>query len=236
MKHTRPPITLPRSLIFLASLWLLGSWLLSFGLRSPVHPSSASYEPGVQQLLLCVTIGAMVGWPLLRMSQSRTAYPIRQTLLDLFVILALVQVVVWLLRLVTTWSPWRTLAIDATLVGWIVLAAAIIASTSSTDRTGPRTVGMLACVAMCLLGPALAAIGLMQSHYSMTLIELSPLLAVRSLGAGGGALVRADQWQLIQLLWVAAVLGWIALLLATSRRSPLPGAGAGTSGETPANP
>jgi len=83
----RQTVQLPRALIFLASIWLIGSWMLTMGFRTPVHPSSASFTPGVRMMILSVVIGLMIGWPLLRLSQEATRLPIRQTLLDLVVLL-----------------------------------------------------------------------------------------------------------------------------------------------------
>ena len=63
-----PPLILPRGLIFLASIWLIGSWFITIGLRTPIQPVSASYTPAVRMMLLCMVVGLMVGWPLLRLS------------------------------------------------------------------------------------------------------------------------------------------------------------------------
>jgi len=218
-------VTLPRGLIFLASIWLIASWILAIGIRHPVHPSSASYEPGVRLMLLCLTTGLMVGWPLLRLSQTVSLHPLRETLLDLAVLLSMVQIVLWPLRLVTTWSVSRTAAIDATLAGWMFLFGATIASAIGIPRRGPRHLAMLACVAMCLLGPALAVAGMFSGVDAMALIELSPLMAVRSVGDGGAAPVTLDQWRWIALLLVAGAAVWIALGLWTVLRSPRGGAG-----------
>jgi len=204
---------MPRALIFLASIWLIASWILAIGLRHPVLPSSSSYEPGVRLMLLCVTTGLMIGWPLLRLSQVAPTHPLRSTLLDLLVLLAMVQIVLWPLRLVTTWTVMRTAAIDATLAGWMLLFGAVIASAIGTDRPGPRTLAMLACVAMCLLGPALAVVGLFAGAEGMALIELSPLMAVRSLGDGGASPLSYDQWRWIMLLLVAGAAVWLVLAL-----------------------
>ena len=210
-----PPLLLPRGLIFLSSLWLIGSWLLAIGVRAPVQPSSASYTPGVRMMLLCVTFGLMIGWPLLRLSQASPPYPIRQTLLDLMVLLGLVQVVVWPLRLVTNWTPWRTTAIDATLAGWVLLGGAVVAAGIMTNRSGPRTLAMIACVSLCLLGPALAWLGVMTGVDAMELVSLSPLMAMRTLAEAGGAQPGMDQWRWIVLLGIAAILVWSALGLPT---------------------
>ncbi|MBT8485648.1 MAG: hypothetical protein HKO59_04925 [Phycisphaerales bacterium] len=206
------PLVLPRALIFLASLWLIGSWLIAIGPMHPVHPSSASYEHGLRIMLLSLTTGVMIGWPLLRLSQTSSSAPIRQTILDVVVMLAMLQVVLWPLRLLTTWSLSRTAAIDASLTGWLLLAAAIVAAATGTPRPGPRALAMGACVGMCLLGPMLACIGLLTGGLSMSLIELSPLMAVRTLGDGGAAPVGATQWQWIVLLFGAVGATWVALL------------------------
>jgi hypothetical protein len=209
-----PPLLLPRGLIFLASIWLIVSWVIAIGVRAPVQPSSASYTPGVRLMMLCVTTGLMVGWPLLRLSQHRAVYPMRQTLLDLIVLLGLVQVVIWPLRLVTNWTPVRTAAIDATLAGWVLLAGAIVASAIGTDRKGPRLIAMIACVAMCILGPALAWLGVLTGVNALQLVDLSPLMAVRTLGDAAGARPSDVQWRWIILLGVADVAVWIALGIA----------------------
>lgn len=185
--------------------------MLAIGVRAPVQPSSASYTPGVRRMLLSVTVGLMIAWPMLRLSQSRPPYPIRQTWLDLAVLLGLVQVVVWPLRLVTNWTPLRTAAIDATLAGWLLLAGAVVASAILSDRRGPRVVAMIACASMCLLGPTLAWFGVMTGVNAMQLVDLSPLLAVRTLGEAGGAQPTFTQWRWILLLGVAAAAVWGAL-------------------------
>jgi len=213
-------LALPRALIFLASLWLIGSWFLAIGVRPPVQPSASSYEPGVRLMLLCVTTGLMIGWPLLRLSQATSPAPLRQTLLDLVVLLSMAQVVIWLLRLVTTWSPARTAAIDATLAGWAVLAGALVAAAIGSERRGPRNLAMIACLGLCLLGPILAVVGVMSGVGSMSLIELSPLMAVRSLGDGGRAPLAFAQWRWIGLLWSAALIVWLALGLWTIIQRP----------------
>lgn len=208
---------MPRGLIFLASLWLIGSWLLAIGVRTPVQPSSASYTPGIRLMLQCMAIGLFVGWPLLRLSQRSTPLPIRQTLLDLVVLVTLCQVVIWPLRLVTPWTVSRTAAIDAALSGWLLLAGAVVAAVVGSERNGPRTLAMLACVAICLLGPTLAWLGVLTGLNAiirvdaMELIGLSPLMAIRSLGEGGGSQPTTMQWRWLALLWFAALAAWIAL-------------------------
>jgi hypothetical protein len=161
-------------------------------------------------MLVCMIIGLTIGWPLLRLSQSVPRFPLRQVLLDLFVLLALVQIVLWPLRLVTTWSPARTLAIDATIAGWAALAGAFVAAGVTSSKPGPRALAMLSCLALVLLGPALAWVGLTVGTDWMPLIELSPLMAVGTL-TQTNAPPPAQQWVHIYTLVAAAGLTWIGL-------------------------
>ena len=214
------PIVLPRALIFLASIWLIGSWLLAIGLLPPVQPSSSSYAHGLRMMLLCLTTGVMIGWPLLRLSQDATAAPMRQTLLDLLVLASMIQVIVWPLRLVTTWSVLRTAAIDATLVGWSTLAGAAVASAIGTRRRGPRNLAMVGCLAMCLLGPALAYVGALSGRDAPALLMMSPVLSIRALADGGGPLTGGP-WAWTAVLYAATAAAWGALIAYTAVRRPI---------------
>ena len=219
--HDEPPLVLPRGLIFLASIWLVVSWAVAIGFRTPVEASSASYTPGVRLMLISAAIGLIIGWPLLRVSQSRAEYPLMQTLLDLIVLLALVQVVIWPLRLVTPWSPARTAALDATLVSWTILAGALVASATGSHRTGPRNIAIIACVAMCLVGPVLALIGIRGS--AMTgltpeLLQAGPLLEIYTLSHGGRTAPDGGQWMWISMVALAGAAAWAGLITMTMMR------------------
>jgi hypothetical protein len=223
MHATLRPVELPRGLIFLGSLWLIGSWLLSIGVRTPIQPVSANYTPGVRTMLLCLAVGLLVAWPLLRLSQPPRTSPIGQTMLDLVSLIALVQVVVWPLRLVTPWPLSRTAAMDATLTGWLLLAGAIVASACGAARAGPRCLAMAACVSLCVLGPALTWIGVAGRLDLTGLLEVSPLTAMHDLSGGGGAPATVSEWSRVVVTWAAAVLAWAALLATRpfARRDPV---------------
>ncbi len=209
---TQPqPLVLPRGLILLASIWLIGSWVGAIGLRMPVQPSAASYEPGVRLMLIGLTVGLTIAWPLLRLSQRASLLPARQVVLDLIVLLALVQVVIWPVRLVTTWPTLRTAALDATLAGWVLLAGAIVASATATNRAGPRHVAMAGCVGMCALAPGVAWLAVESGFDAVELTWLSPLTAIYALGGEGGALLRGEQWGQIAWLTLAAAASWVTL-------------------------
>ena len=198
----------------LASVWMVISWIVAIGFHAPVEASAASYTPGVRLMLMCSAIGLIIGWPLLRLSRQPTRLPMRHTILDLLVLLALVQVVVWPLRLVTPWSPARTAALDATLAAWTVLAGALVAATIGSARAGPRNLAMLGCVAMCVGGPILAWMTLAfpaLGEPAGALLRFGPLLEVHHLTQGGGAPPTIEQWRWIVLVALAGIAAWCGL-------------------------
>jgi len=223
-----PEFVLPRGLILAASVWLVVSWAVAIGFRTPVEASSASYTPGVRLMLISAAVGLIIAWPLLRLSQPPLPYPVRQTVLDLVVLLALLQVVIWPLRLVTPWSPLRTAALDATLAGWALLAGALVASAVGTDRSGPRTLAMAGCVAACIAGPVAALASLAVPSLEMLaprLMRLGPLLEVYELAQGGGTPPEASHWRWLAMLLLAVVAAWAGLgtllVLRSDRRGML---------------
>ena len=205
----------------MASLWLVLSWTLALGFGTPVEASSASYTPGVRVMLISVAIGLMIGWPLLRLSQPATSMPMTQTILDVVVLLALLQVVIWPLRLVTPWTPVRTAALDATLVAWTLLVGALVASAVGSPRPGLRNIVMLGCLAICLAGPALAWLVVALSPaagLADRVLTIGTLLEIHTLGLGGGTAPSATQWAWIGLVGLAAATTWAGLSFYTRLR------------------
>ncbi len=222
-----PRPTPPRGLIFLASAWLIAGWVMSMGLRPPIQLHAASYTPSVRTLLFSLIIGIGVAWPLVRLSGSLRAWPIRQTLLDLLVLLCLAQVVVWPLRLVTPWPPVRSAAIDLLLIGWAAAIAAIVAIGSVPARGGRgllRSMAM-AMIMVILLGvPCVTAIGGEALPFTIrplgegaeawwATVALSPLTAIDALSGGGPTPPEAEEWQAVRWAWYAAGALWLAAII-----------------------
>ncbi len=139
----------------LSSLWVFLCWILLFGFRPPVQPQAASYGPSIQMLFLLIGVGIAIGWPLLRLSARPSSAPFAQAAIDGISIFVLMQVVVWPLRLVTSWTLARAVAIDAAMAAAIMLSAALLASSQSSPSHRRRTWSMVIAVAL-VLGPAMA--------------------------------------------------------------------------------
>jgi len=223
------PIVLPRGLILLGFAWLMVSWAMAMGFQPPLHPSAASYEPGVKMMLLSLMIGITIAWPLYRLSQPPASRPILQTVLDLLVLLAMSQVVIWPLRLVTTWSRLTTAAMDVGLIAWTVLIGAIIASSIGSARRGPRTLAMAACLGLALIVPALAWLGAARGVVNDERSILSPLLFMHALAEARGFNPSASAWLHLAVVGAAAMLAWVAVGFA-GLKGGRGGAGEGAAG------
>ncbi len=215
--------TPPRGLIFLAFAWLLLSWGMTLGIRPPVQAHAASYMPGVRDMLLLMVAGVGIAWPLARLSGPWRAWPIRQSLLDLTVLLCLAQVVVWPLRLVTTWPAWRSASIDLCFCGWALAAAAAVATGTIPARRGTsvlRTGSMIAAVLFVGGAPLFTLLSGGQLPFAVrpspaddpswwTIASFSPLTAMNLLTGGGAINPSSEEWGLALVGWWVAIAAWI---------------------------
>ena len=205
-------MSMPRGLVILASIWFFGSWVLCIGLRPPVHPSLASYAPGVRLLLACVAVGLCAGWPLLRLSGPRERWPVFRVVMDLAVLLALFHVVLWPLRLATPWPPARLALMDAIVFGWTAIVGAIIAVSIRTNHARTRTLAMVCCVLITVLGlplrVAAESLGLAPPPAWLQ----GPVMSSLILGSEAGTQPVRGAWIGVLALAMAVLAAWGAML------------------------
>lgn len=144
------PLFVPRALVSLAAIWVFLSWILLFGIRPPVQPQAASYGPSLEILFISIGVGIAIGWPMLRLSARPSSAPRLQALFDSLALFLLLQVVVWPLRLVSTWSLGRTWLVVAVLGTSIVLTGAILALSQGSRGRRARAAAMVVAVVMAL--------------------------------------------------------------------------------------
>lgn len=153
------PLFVPRGLVMLSALWVFSSWILLFGLKPPVQPQAASYGPTLEILFASIGVGIAIGWPLLRLSARPSSAPLMQSIFDGFAIVVLLQVVVWPLRLVSSWSLARTWLVIAAITVAVLLAGAVLALTQASARPRVRTRAMIALVTAAMLPIAIGVVG-----------------------------------------------------------------------------
>jgi len=217
---------LPRGLILLASAWLFLSWLGSMGLHPPLIAATSSYTPSVRFMMLSSATGALIAWPLVRLCQAPSTTPLRDTALDLIVVLGMLNMVLWPLRLVTPWPPERMALIMFILMLGIIATGAIVAFARTSTSHWTRSVSMLVCL--------LLAVGLMPWRWFAPIalppfpsVFGGPFEAILALATPGGAPPMARDWTAAEGATAVALFAWAVVLpsivwLQRRRRRRLP--------------
>jgi hypothetical protein len=151
------PVFVPRALVFFGAIWALAAWLYLYGTKPPLQSQAASYAPSMQLFVTMLAVGISVGWPLLRLAGPPSSAPARQSAIDAVALFTLAQIIVWPLRLVTTWTIPRTIAIDCALAASIASVAAVLALALGAGSRRVRTATLAGIVVAVLLPGALAA-------------------------------------------------------------------------------
>ena len=144
----------PRGLVLVASVWAFATWLSLFGFDPPIQSQAGSYAPSMHLMMVSFGVGIGIAWPLLRLSGPCSLAPVAQCALDAISLFTLAQVVLWPLRLVTTWTITRMIAMDVALAMSIAFVAALLSM--FTCRSTPRArTGAMAFFVLLALAPAL---------------------------------------------------------------------------------
>lgn len=214
-----PPDPPPRGLLIVAAGWILLSLLVAFGPSPPILPLASSYAPAIRVAVLAMAAGLVIAWPLLRLSLPARRWPRRGVLLDSVVLLGAVQVSIWPMRLAAGWAIDRTLAIDACLCGWTLLAGTVCLWGARSDGRSARTAAMATLLALLLLPAALAAAvadDLAAGLANPFVVASEPFLAIHRLAdPAPRVLSEADR--------LAAALPLVAGLLAFTASLPFTG-------------
>ena len=152
----------PRVFALLWMIFLLTTTALMFtSLASGYSVSPSVSRPAAQQMLIIVTIGMSVLWPMIRFSQ-RIARPsiVAASLRDMVVLLIPLQAVLWPQRLIVLggWSGEVVLALVLHTAAWALLIAGVIAIgsiliASSSKPLYTRALAMLSALLIISMGP-----------------------------------------------------------------------------------
>ena len=145
----------PRGLVLGASIWIAISWIALVGPRPPLQPTSLSYTPAIRMMVQSMFLLTIVAWPLLRLSLPGRARPVISAVMDTIAMLVLWQIVLWPMRLVTTWPVARVVVIDAEVVA-SCLAAGLVVAWCCRGRLA-RILGMSGLLLWSLGIPAIVA-------------------------------------------------------------------------------
>ena len=186
----------------LAILWIVSSFAMTVGARTPIQPTSGAYTPEVRTFLALLALGGCVLWPVGRITLAGSPFGARRAALDLATLLVLLQAIYWPMHLVTTWSLERAAAIDLLLCGWTCVAGASVALGT---RPGARPLPWaFAGAAIAGAGAILDAAGA-RASMPEALGPFAALLELAPLGADGAGRVA---WELAAWPGAIAAAGW----------------------------
>jgi hypothetical protein len=212
------PLFIPRGLVVLTALWIFLSWVSLFGFQPPVQAQSASYGPSIRLLFVGIGVGISIAWPLLRLSGRRSSAPIAQCVFDALAIFVLLQVVIWPLRLVTSWSLPRALALDAAICFAVCSTGALLSIGVSAKSERTRAVMMSGFVLLTLAPAAVFLLTQLLAGGSPSMMPALLALSTPALLSQFSAPVPLDPGsEEVWLLKVAAIGAGISLVAAIGR-------------------
>lgn len=193
-----------RVLVLSWCLWLLGAWSVSLLMDNATR--------AVRWMLFSSLIGLMVIWPAVRLCQlkmpgrSESGIPILAEWMCLNLVF---QAVVWPLRVSMDWSLAQTLWLDAAFAVWSALTALVIAWGRRHDRPGPRTLAMVACVALLLAEPLVMTLS--RARWPL---RVSPVETIWALSNPAREFVFEPWITHVGLAALAALAGWLLFAVA----------------------
>ncbi|MEM9064240.1 MAG: hypothetical protein AAGB51_01995 [Planctomycetota bacterium] len=216
----------PRMLAFFWCMILLAATLGTFWIAGRGGLiSTESYRAAARGLLLVVTLGLAVIWPVIRLSQLR---PIRESgvvvvLKDIAVLLVPVQAIVWTQLFLARWPVSALLAVTAAIGAWSLVAGGLVALAIGPSRDSAEPISKPAAWTLLLGFLVLAApvasvfvgmqAGVMLQEGPNWLLASSPVTVIHELlrdRTGEGVAVRIEEQH-----WAAlAGTGALGLLMA----------------------
>jgi hypothetical protein len=187
--------------------------------------SAGSYGPAARIMLVVVSLGATLLWPMVRLSQaSPRGSVISHVLADVFIILMPIQFVLWPLMVLANWPLVIVAGVAAMIAAWVVLAGGLLAlgltGTPVREIGDPRLVSraawMGAMVVLVMLGPvSMLMLGMMKRTAPAWWPMVSPITGIPAMTgvglSGPQSPISMGQWESIGVvagvglaLWVVA--------------------------------
>lgn len=132
---------------------MLAALLTLFSVRSLGMASAEQFRYGAHSMLVIAAVGVALLWPAVRLSQAAPERPTRSGLIDLAILLAPLQAVVWPLPILTRW-PWDVIAALAAMYAvWAFAISGIITIALCRPTHWNRMTAYATCVIISV-GPA----------------------------------------------------------------------------------
>jgi len=208
-------------------MWLLVSWLLSFGWDSPIRPSLRAYESSVSHLLVLLSLGIAIVWPLFRLSALNRGGPRVIAFVDFVAIALTLQVVLWPMLISGQWSLIRLVTLDWTLCAWSFVIAACVALGSVSPVISRdsyrvpsgrfarinfrRAFWMFIILLLSMLGPLVSLMMDQDSSMASEMFQWSPISASWWMSTHTLDTPLSEEWVRLIVLSVVGVVAWLGL-------------------------
>ncbi|MBS0191145.1 MAG: hypothetical protein U0573_15050 [Phycisphaerales bacterium] len=217
----------PRTFAFLWAIFLMLSSIIALGVvLAGGIISLDAYQPLSRGLLITLTVGVLVFWPVIRLSQeSPEELSTVAVLKDLAIVLIPMQAVVWPQMYLARWNIDVVAATSAAITAWALLVGGLLAIAirpSSRYRTGWMVVFLglaFAGVAISVVSGAASAdvTRPLRSGAAPALVLASGVGLVADIAAdrswaGTWAMVYPAHWYAIAVTLAAASIAWITAL------------------------
>lgn len=220
----------PRPFALLWAVYLMAAALLTIFAVSRVSiPSAAQFVYACRAMIVMANVGAVVLWPMTRLSQEFPARPLRAAFVDLLIVIVPVQAIIWPMWLLTQWSWEVTGAQAASAASWACLTGSVVLLATAGASNAWRTLWMGVCLLFALAAPALLILpGLFNiPTRADVLMWFSPLTTPYLISASPSGLaptMTRQEW--LMVLWPLPVAAALWLAGAARCQQPAPGGGA----------
>ncbi len=233
------------SLYWIAWLMLSSSLVLAkLGPRGLLDPAVS--RPVTRSLFMMIAIGAIVLWPMFRLSQAMPAKrPLAGLLLDVLIMFTTAQIVFWPQVLLAYWPMSAIGATSVSLLAWMLIAASALSIVMERQRrreivdgekniAWQRGLGMVVCLVVALGGLILpACFGWTQTGerpdpdlYMLASGVSAPFELTRDrFWTGSSAQLEPLHWKLLWCMLGAGIVGIIAAWVYQLLPSGKPGRG-----------
>ncbi|HBS28603.1 MAG TPA: hypothetical protein DEB06_03930 [Phycisphaerales bacterium] len=205
----------PRPFALLWAVYLSAAALLTiFAVSRITVPSTGQFVYACRAMLVMVNLGAVVLWPMTRLSQQFPARPARSLLTDLAIVVVPAQAVVWPMPLLAHWDWGVTAAQSASSAAWASLVGAVLMLATRHPSHSGRSLAMLACLGVALAAPALLVVPVMLNRPASAdlLLWFSPLTTpyvISAAPSGHGPVMATAEWLLVLAPLPAALGLWL---------------------------
>ncbi|MBX3321479.1 MAG: hypothetical protein KF757_00665 [Phycisphaeraceae bacterium] len=219
----------PRTFALAWTVFLMVSTLIMFASLGPARIVTEDiYQPAVRILIVSVTVGMVILWPMVRLCQERPRGSICSHIAhDLFIVVLPVQALIWpqTLRMLAQWTVEQASAVSLCQAAWTTVVGAALCFAylleSPRSQIDLRRAGWMITILGLFIGLPLVlfASGMIDigpASGTGWAIMVSPITAVHELSRehppSGVLVIRATHWLSIAVTALVGACAWMAAL------------------------